>query len=126
MYRATNLARTTGSEGKPTRTARRPARAPEAARQRWDARAVRAGFDAQVVVTGVLALLLAVGLGALAGQATGMAAGVLITLAAVASSAVLTVAMQRWSRNMARAKRREESLKAFAPPTPPDDGEEKV
>jgi len=84
---------------------------------------VRAGFDARVVVIGVLAVLLAVGLGGMAGQTTGMAAGVLITLAAVTSSAVLTVAMQRWSQNVARAKRQEELMQEFAPPTPPDNGQ---
>jgi hypothetical protein len=52
-----------------------------------------------------------------------VAAGALTALAALLSSTVLAVAMDRRSRNAALAKQREELLKSLAPPKPTGDEE---
>ena len=73
---------------------------------------------------GALAVLLAAGLGGLAGTTAGVAAGVLAAMAGLAPPTVLAVAIELRARNAARAKRRQELLKAFASPEPADDREE--
>ena len=79
---------------------------------------MRAGLDSRTIAVGALAVLLAAGLGGLAGGTAGVAAGVLAALAGLVSSAVLAVALERRTRNAARAKRRQELLTTFASPVP--------
>jgi hypothetical protein len=79
---------------------------------------VRAGLDSRTVAIGALAVLLAVALGAAAASTTGRAAGVLAALAGLVPPAVLAVAIANYSRNVVRAKHRQELLKKFAPPKP--------
>ena len=81
------------------------------------------GLDSRTVAVGVLGLVLAVGLGGAAGRTVGVVAGALTAVAGLVSSAVLAVALERRSRNLARVKRRGELLEMFAPPEPSDDKE---
>ena len=83
---------------------------------------MRAGLDSRTIAVGALAVLLAAGLGGLAGSTAGVAAGVLAAMAGLVPPVVLAVAIERRARNAARAKRRQELLKTFAPPVPADDG----
>lgn len=81
------------------------------------------GLDSRTVAVGVLGLVLAVGPGDAAGRTVGAAAGALTAVAGLLSSAVLAVALERRSRNLARVKRRGELLEMFAPPEPSEDQE---
>ena len=65
---------------------------------------MRAGLDSRTVALGVFAVLLAAGLGGLAGHSAGVAAGVLAALAGLVPPAVLAVAVERRARNAARAR----------------------
>jgi hypothetical protein len=82
-----------------------------------------AGLDSRTVALSVFAVLLAVTLGGLAGHSAGVAAGVLAALAGLVPPAVLAVAVEWRARDAARALRRQELLKTFAPPAPAGDGE---
>jgi hypothetical protein len=73
----------------------------------------------------VLAVVLALGLGAWAGSRSGAAAGAITALAGLASSVVAAIAVDRRARNLARQRRRQEILRTFAPPGPADDGEDR-
>jgi hypothetical protein len=81
------------------------------------------GLDSRTVAVGVLGLLIAVALGGAAGRTVGATAGALTAVAGLVSSAVLALALERRSRNVARARRRDELLEMFAPPEPSDEGE---
>lgn len=83
---------------------------------------MRAGLDSRTVAVGALAVLLAAGLGGLAGDTAGVTAGVLAAMAGLVSSAVLAVAIERRARNAAHANRRQELLKIFASPVPAAEG----
>jgi hypothetical protein len=85
--------------------------------------AVRLGLDGRTVAIGVFAVVLALVLGAVAGTEVGAAAGALAALAGLIPPAVLAVAVERRQRNIARAKRRQEVLRRFAPPEPAGDRE---
>ena len=85
--------------------------------------AVRLGLDGRTVAIGVLAVVVALVLGAWAGTQVGALAGALAALASLAPSAVLAVFLERRLRDVARAKRRQEALHRFAPPRPAGDGE---
>lgn len=93
------------------------------ARMGRDAGAVKAGLDSRTVGISALGMLLAVALGAAAGRTIGVAAGVLAALAGLVPPAVLAVAMERRSRNVARERRRRELREAFEPPKPTGDKE---
>lgn len=84
---------------------------------------MRGGFDGRTVALGGLALVLAVGLGALAGTQIGAWAGVLGALAGLIPPAVMAVAVERRTRNLARQKRKDEILSKYAPPRPASGGE---
>jgi hypothetical protein len=85
--------------------------------------AVRWGLDGRTVAIGLVAVLLAIGLGAWAGTQVGAWAGALTALAGLVSAAVLPVAVERRQRNIARMKRQQEILRRFAPPQPTGDRE---
>jgi len=81
------------------------------------------GLDGRTVAIGVFAAVLALVLGAVAGTHLGAVAGALAALAGLIPPAVLAVAVERRQRNMARARRRQEVLRRFAPPKPAGDRE---
>ena len=87
---------------------------------------MQGGLDGRIVGLGGLALVLAVGLGALAGSQIGAWAGVLGALAGLIPPAVLAIAIERRTRNLAHQKRKDEILNKYAPPKPASggDGEE--
>ena len=65
---------------------------------------------------GALAVVLAVGLGAVAATLAGKAAGAVAALAGLVSPPLLSVALDRQARNRARQQRREDRLQQFGPP----------
>ena len=76
------------------------------------------GLERRAVAIGALAVVLAVALGGLAGARAGAVAGALTALAGLASSAVLTVAVDRQAKHRAAAAKRRTALRDFAPPGP--------
>ncbi len=74
------------------------------------------GFDGRTVALGLVATVLALGLGAWAGTEVGVWAGALAALAGLLPPAVLAVAIERRQRNMARIRKQQEILRRFAPP----------
>jgi hypothetical protein len=85
---------------------------------------VRTGLDSLTAAIGALGVLLAAALGGAAGYTAGVMAGVLAALAGLLSTAVLAVAIQRWARNVAHVKRRQEVQHRFAPPKPTGEGDD--
>jgi len=83
---------------------------------------VWSGLDGRAVVLGVLAVVVAVGLGAWAGSRSGAAAGAITVVAGLASSVVAGAAVDRRARNLARQKEQRQVLERFAPPGPVGDG----
>lgn len=81
------------------------------------------GLDGRTVAIVVFAVVLALALGAVAGTQVGATAGALAALAGLIPPAVLAVAVERRQRNIARAKKRQEVLRTFAPPQPTGEGE---
>jgi hypothetical protein len=73
----------------------------------------------------MVGVLLAVGLGWAAGNSVDGVAGVLAALAGLIPPIVAGVAVDMWSGNAARKKRRQELLTIFAVPKPTDDGEDR-
>jgi hypothetical protein len=82
------------------------------------------GLDGRAVVLGMLAVVVAVGLGAWAGSRSGAAAGAISVVAALASSVIAGAAVDRRARNLARQKEQEQVLHRFAPPGPTVTGRE--
>jgi hypothetical protein len=66
----------------------------------------------------MLAVVLAVALGAWAGNQVGATAGALASLASLVPSAALAVVLELRQRNIASTKKRQELLRKFAPPKP--------
>ena len=83
---------------------------------------MRLGLDGRTVAIGVLAVVLALVLGAWAGTQVGAWAGALAALASLVPSTVLAVFVEQRQRNIARMKRRQEALARFAPPKPTGGG----
>jgi len=79
---------------------------------------VGSGLDGRTITLGVLAVVLALGLGGWAGTAKGPGAGALAALGALLAPAALAVAVERRARNAVLAARRQEVLRKFAPPQP--------
>jgi hypothetical protein len=82
------------------------------------------GLDGRAVVIGVLAVVVALGLGAWAGSRSGAAAGAITVVAGLASSVIAGVAVDRRARNLARLKEQQQVLRRFAPPGPTGDGKD--
>jgi len=84
------------------------------------------GLDWRAIALGLLAVVLAVGLGAWAGIEVGAWAGVLAALAGLFPAAVLAAAAARRQRNVARMKEQQEIRRRYAPPkrTPGREGQE--
>jgi len=85
--------------------------------------AVRLGLDGRTVTIGVLAVVLALALGAWAGTQVGALGGALAALASLVPSAVLVVVVELRQRNLVQMKKRQEVLRRFAPPRPTGDRE---
>jgi outer membrane lipoprotein SlyB len=66
----------------------------------------------------MLAVLLAVALGGIAGTEVGAKAGAFTALAGVVASAVLAIAVDRQVKRADRMKQQRETLRKFAPPRP--------
>jgi hypothetical protein len=77
---------------------------------------VRWGFDGRTIALGLLAVFLAIGLGAWAGTELGAWAGVLAALAGLLSAAVLAAAVGRWQRNLARMSKQDKIRRRHARP----------
>jgi hypothetical protein len=84
---------------------------------------VWSGLDGRTVALGVLAVVVALGLGAWAGSRSGTGAGAITVLAGLASSVVAAAAVDRRARNLAQLKERQEVLRRFAPPSSAGDEE---
>ena len=82
------------------------------------------GLDGQTVVLGVLAVALAVGLGAWQGTQAGPGAGVLGALAGLIPPGVLAVAAERRARKAALRREQQQVLARYAPPAPASEGED--
>src|SRR5215472_11213068 len=80
--------------------------------------------DSRTVAVAAAGLLVTIALGYLAGHTAGPAAGVIAALVGLASSAVVTIVLERQSRQTADAARRQELLEMFAPPRPSEDIED--
>ena len=103
-------------------------------RGRWDSCAFSRGLeqteqltmrvDSRTVTVAAAGVLLTAALGALAGKSVGVAAGILAALVSLVGSAVVTVALERQSRQAADAARKQELLDMFAPPGPLAEREE--
>jgi hypothetical protein len=81
-------------------------------------------LDGRAVVLGVLAVVVAVGMGAWAGSRSGAAAGAITVVAGLASSVIAGVAVDRRARNLARLREQQQVLSRFAPPAPSGEGED--
>jgi drug/metabolite transporter (DMT)-like permease len=74
--------------------------------------------DSRTVTVAAAGVLLTAALGALTGKSVGVAAGILAALVSLVGSAVVTVILERHSRQAAAAVRNQELLDMFAPPEP--------
>ncbi len=86
---------------------------------------VRGETDGRTIAIAVLAVVLALALGAVAGTHVGAWGGALVALAGLIPPAVLALAVERRARSSARLKRQEEVLRKYAPPRPTGDVEGK-
>lgn len=84
---------------------------------------MRLGLDGRTIAIGVLAVILALVLGAWAGTQVGAWAGALAALSSLVPSVVLAMFLDRRQREIARVKKKQEVLRRFAPPKPTVDGE---
>lgn len=77
---------------------------------------MRWGVDRRTIAIGLVAVFLALGLGAWAGTQVGAWAGALAALAGLVPPAILAMAVERRQWNIARMKKQQEILRKYAPP----------